>query len=276
MTEIHTKMSFLGVVVLAVLVWVFETLVHLFLLTGDTFFDSLIFNISGHELYTRVSILVAFCMVYILWVKNKIIKEKETQINNIFNNVIPVCITNTNYEIVKANNAYWQIWGNKEGENIKCYEHRPGESCHTDSCPLTQINSGVKEFNCESKKDSGNEMQHFIITARPFYDSQLRVTGVIESFQDITAIKKLEREKEGLIGKLKESLANVKLLSGFIPICAGCKKIRDDKGYWNQIEAYLRDHSDAKFSHGLCPQCSEELYPAYHAQIQGKSDTDST
>jgi hypothetical protein len=60
---------------------------------------------------------------------------------------------------------------------------------------------------------------------------------------------------------LQEVLANVKTLSGFLPICASCKKIRDDTGYWNQIEQYIKDHSEAEFSHGLCPECARELYP---------------
>lgn len=60
--------------------------------------------------------------------------------------------------------------------------------------------------------------------------------------------------------KLKEALAKVKTLSGFLPICADCKKIRDDKGYWKQIEAYIRDHSDAEFSHSICPECKNKLY----------------
>lgn len=68
----------------------------------------------------------------------------------------------------------------------------------------------------------------------------------------------LEREK--LIRDLKEALDNIKKLSGLLPICAHCKNIRDDKGYWNQIETYIESHSDAMFSHGLCPQCGEELY----------------
>jgi len=53
----------------------------------------------------------------------------------------------------------------------------------------------------------------------------------------------------------------VKTLSGMLPICAACKKVRDDSGYWNQIETYVRDHSDAQFSHGICPDCAKTLYP---------------
>jgi hypothetical protein len=55
----------------------------------------------------------------------------------------------------------------------------------------------------------------------------------------------------------------MKYLEGILPVCASCKKIRDDKGAWNQIEAYIRDRSDAEFSHGICPDCAEKLYPEY-------------
>jgi len=76
--------------------------------------------------------------------------------------------------------------------------------------------------------------------------------------------KKMEVEREGLVQELKEALAKVKLLSGFLPICCSCKKIRDDQGYWQQIESYISDHSNAEFSHGLCPECSKKLYPEYY------------
>jgi hypothetical protein len=60
--------------------------------------------------------------------------------------------------------------------------------------------------------------------------------------------------------ELQKALADLKTLSGLLPICASCKKIRDDNGYWNQIEAYIRDHSEAEFSHSICPECAEKLY----------------
>ncbi|MGD0259501.1 MAG: response regulator [Verrucomicrobiota bacterium] len=68
-------------------------------------------------------------------------------------------------------------------------------------------------------------------------------------------------ERNRLIGELQEALANIKTLSGLIPICAGCKKIRDDRGYWSQVEIYVAKHSGAKFSHGICPECARKLYP---------------
>lgn len=73
--------------------------------------------------------------------------------------------------------------------------------------------------------------------------------------------KDANEKKSKLITQLQESLAEIKTLSGLLPICASCKKIRDDKGYWNQIEIYIREHSEAEFSHSICPECANMLYP---------------
>ena len=89
------------------------------------------------------------------------------------------------------------------------------------------------------------------------------VVGKMASFVDISKRKKIEREKEELIGRLRDSLAKIKTLHGLLPICASCKKIRDDKGYWHQVESYISENSEATFSHGLCPECGEKLYPGY-------------
>ena len=75
--------------------------------------------------------------------------------------------------------------------------------------------------------------------------------------------KRTLEERERLISELREALTKVKQLSGLLPMCACCKKIRDDKGYWNQLEAYISDHSEADFSHGICPECVKEHYPEY-------------
>jgi DNA-binding NtrC family response regulator len=69
------------------------------------------------------------------------------------------------------------------------------------------------------------------------------------------------KEKQKLINELENALFKIKTLSGMLPICASCKKIRDDKGYWNQIEEYIRDHSEAEFTHSICPKCAKDLYP---------------
>jgi PAS domain S-box-containing protein len=84
------------------------------------------------------------------------------------------------------------------------------------------------------------------------------------NIRNITDRKKVEEERERLILKLKDALAKVKTLSGLLPICASCKKIRNDEGYWEQIETYVRDRSEADFTHGICPDCAKRLYPKLH------------
>jgi len=86
---------------------------------------------------------------------------------------------------------------------------------------------------------------------------------------EIAERKRLEEDKENVIVELRKALAEVKQLSGFLPICASCKKIRDDKGYWQQIEAYISDHSEAQFSHGICPDCMRKLYPEIADEVLG-------
>ncbi len=78
---------------------------------------------------------------------------------------------------------------------------------------------------------------------------------------EIKERKQAQIEKDSLIVDLKDALNEVKTLSGLLSICASCKKIRDGNGYWNQIESYIRDRSDAEFSHCICPECSKKLYP---------------
>ena len=85
---------------------------------------------------------------------------------------------------------------------------------------------------------------------------------------EIEERKRTEAEKEQLIAQLQKAMQEVKVLSGFLPICASCKKIRDDSGYWSQIEEYISKHSNALFSHGICPDCVKKLYPDFHDELR--------
>lgn len=73
--------------------------------------------------------------------------------------------------------------------------------------------------------------------------------------------RRVQEGQEELIAELRQALAQVKTLSGLLPICASCKKIRDDEGYWNQLETYIDQRADVRFSHSLCPECRDKLYP---------------
>jgi PAS domain S-box-containing protein len=89
------------------------------------------------------------------------------------------------------------------------------------------------------------------------------MVGIYGSSRNIDLRKRAEAERERLIGELQEAVAKIKTLRGLIPICANCKKVRDDSGYWKQVEVYVREHSEAEFSHSICPECMKKLYPSH-------------
>jgi DNA-binding NtrC family response regulator len=136
------------------------------------------------------------------------------------------------------------------------------------------------------KKIHGSVPELPIIVMTGLNDEKLALDAVREGAQDylvkgqvegnllIRAIryaierKKLEIEREKMIEKLQDALTKIKTLSGLLPICSFCKKIRDDKGYWNQIEVYVREHSDANFSHSICPECAKKHYPNLYKELK--------
>jgi len=126
------------------------------------------------------------------------------------------------------------------------------------------IQTGQPVFNREEYVlDEKGQKRWLLTTKLPLRDENNQIIGLIGIGRDITEHKKGEIERERLITELQDALADVKLLSGLVPICANCKKIRDDQGYWTQIESYIQDRSDAKFSHSICPDCAAKLYPGY-------------
>jgi PAS domain S-box-containing protein len=105
------------------------------------------------------------------------------------------------------------------------------------------------------------------LTMSAIRDRQGRLLGASSIAYDITERKKVEAERTELIAHLNETLSKVKTLSGLLPICASCKKIRDDHGYWQKLETFVREHSGAEFSHSICPDCMRLLYPQFAPNI---------
>lgn len=107
-------------------------------------------------------------------------------------------------------------------------------------------------------------------TARPVViDSHDEVGDLARVFNTMVESRtQIEAERERLIEELRKTLGEVKTLRGFLPICSSCKKIRSDQGSWQQLEIYIRNHSEAEFSHGICPECAKSLYPEYWDRIK--------
>jgi PAS domain S-box-containing protein len=102
--------------------------------------------------------------------------------------------------------------------------------------------------------------RYFDNSVYPVRDTQGNIATLAILEHDITERKLAEEERERLILDHLDALSSIKTLSGLLPICASCKKIRDDEGYWSQLEAYIVEHSEAIFSHGLCPECAAKVY----------------
>ena len=108
-------------------------------------------------------------------------------------------------------------------------------------------------FIIESIKTKISNDGSVLLTELPFaYGESVEI--IVKSYED----------KQKYIKEIEDALGKIKKLEGMLPICCSCKKIRDDKGAWNQIEEYISDHSEAEFTHGMCPECIKNHYPGYY------------
>lgn len=136
-----------------------------------------------------------------------------------------------------------------------CWEIVHGSAGPIADCPHTRARDSLERETAELRiGESWYEVTIDPILRDGQYDKAVHI------ITDITKRKAAEKERETLILKLRKALDEIKTLRGIIPICSRCKKIRDDQGYWNKLESFLQQHSQASFSHGMCPQCSDELY----------------
>ncbi len=114
------------------------------------------------------------------------------------------------------------------------------------------------------------------VRATPLHGVRGQETGRLVLLRDVTERRRADEERDQLIAKLQEAVSSIKTLSGLIPICAACKKVRDDQGYWQQVEEYVSAHAEVEFSHGLCPDCMAKLYPdAAPSDGRGVDDAES-
>ena len=179
----------------------------------------------------------------------------DTLFDSILSGVIVVDAKD--HKIVEINSTALEMLSRSKDEVI-------GKECHKFICPAERGKCPIADLG-----QTVDMSERILLTAKSDNHTILKTVKTlsieekdyyIESFIDITELKKAEKEKEKLISELSEALEKVKVLSGLMPICAKCKKIRDDKGYWNNLESYIEKYSEASFSHGLCPECSDEMY----------------
>ncbi len=176
-----------------------------------------------------------------------------------------IMILDCEHRIVRANKATGDRLGTSPQELVgrSFFECIHGEDAAPPSCPHSKLLADGMAHHIEATEERIGGV--FEVTVSPLHDSEGRLLGSVHVAHDITDRKRAEEDRERLIDQLQEALTEVKRLSGLLPICASCKKIRDDKGYWRQVEEYIREHSEAEFSHSICPECAKRLYPEFFA-----------
>ncbi len=164
-----------------------------------------------------------------------------------------VSIQDRNFRVLFQNEAHKNMVGEHTGEF--CYRAYRGRDSVCDGCHLVLSFRDGKVYKKEQSRTTKEGTRYYEIASSPLRDSQGNIVAGIEAVREITDRKLAEQDRERLIPELREALEKIKTLKGLLPICAWCKKIRDDKGYWKKVEDYLGEHTDALLTHGICPEC---------------------
>ncbi len=223
--------------------------------------------------YGAITLLMLLLMGLYLWSTKKITGQ-NTFLQTIIESLpYPFYVIDAKDYSVKIANSL--VAAHKTWRGATCYAltHKSMQPCdeQAHACPLKQVVQSKGEVVLEhSHYNLAGEERQVEVHGCPIFDEAGRVVQMIEYSIDITDRKLAEQERERLIADLQTALKDIKQLSGFIPICASCKNIRNDQGYWQHIEQYLKEHSEAQFSHGICPECAKKLYPDidFHPQSQ--------
>jgi len=195
---------------------------------------------------------------------SSVFPDEEARYQLLFENSLDgIMLTAPDGSIFDANPAACRIMGRTREEILR--EGREGLMDAGDSRLSVMIaerqRTGRAHGELTAKRKDGTrfpvEISSVVFPSRV---GGLRTCMII---RDITERKAAEAERERLIRELQDALGRVKTLSGLLPICASCRRIRDQQGAWHNLEIYIRNHTEADFSHGICPECQRNLYPEY-------------
>ena len=180
-----------------------------------------------------------------------------------------VIITDAQGNITYVNPSFLRMFGYADKSEVLGMNAAllfPGEEIRhfADVQAVIDVSDGDTEEFTVQTKDGG--VCFVEVSSSIVRNSAGKVEGRMASFVDISRRKQLEQEQKNLIQKLQDALEKIKTLRGLIPICAACKNIRDDRGFWHQVEEYISQHAEVKFSHGICPDCMKKLYPEVQSE----------
>lgn len=187
------------------------------------------------------------------------LSQSEERYHSLFENSRDaIYITSREGVFLDANQATLDLFGYTRDELIgmnvvSIYEKPEDRKIFQEKI---ESEGAVRNYEIRMRKKDGTVMDS-LVTFNVRADAEGGIIGYQGIIRDITESKRSQLERERLISELTEALEKIKTLRGLIPICARCKKIRDDTGYWNQLEEYIEKYSDAVFSHGLCPECQK-------------------
>jgi PAS domain S-box-containing protein len=200
------------------------------------------------------------------------LQANEGFLRSLLKNVpMGVVLHNADTEILMSNTFAQQLLGLTEDQMFGKaaidpewkFVYEDGSRIPLDDYPVNKViatRNALRNLRMGIFRPSSQDIVWALVSAVPRFDTSGELQHVIVSFMDVTELKHAEEEREDLITKLQNALAEVKTLKGFIPICSYCKKIRNDSGYWDQVEAYISRQTEAQFSHGVCPGCLVKAY----------------
>lgn len=175
-----------------------------------------------------------------------------------------VSIQDRNFRVIFQNEVHKTMVGEHTGEF--CYKAYRGRDSICDGCHLISSFRDGKVHKKEQQRTTEKGTRYYEIASSPLRDSDGNIVAGIEAVREITDRKLAELDRERLISELQEALEKISTLKGLLPICAWCKKIRDDRGYWKKVEEYLEEHTDALFTHGICPECYKKVKPGLSSE----------